>query len=245
MDLRFIGTGDAFGSGGRLNTCFHVVGRTVNFLIDIGASSLIGMKAQGITRNDIQTVFVTHFHADHFGGVPFFMLDAQFFSHRTQPLTIAGPVGLSKWYERVMETAFPGSYGTKPKFDLRLIELPAGHQADIGGVGVEVFQAVHGNPGGPFLMYRLTAEGRTITYTGDTEWTEDLVAAGLDADLLVAEAYFYDKKVKLHLDFDSLQTNLARIHPKRTILTHMSDDMLGRLEGLPYETAHDGLVIEP
>ncbi len=244
MQFRFVGCGDAFGSGGRLNTCFHVTGKTANFLIDIGASSLIGMKAQGVSRNDIRTIFVTHFHADHFGGIPFFILDAQFFSRRTQPLTIVGPAGLAQWYERVMETAFPGSFATRPKFELRLIELHAGQRTSIDAVEVETFQAVHGNPGGPFLVYRLTAEGKTITYTGDTEWTEALVAAARDADLLVAEAYFYDKKVRLHLDLDSLQGNLARIRPKRTVLTHMSDDMLNRLEGLPHETARDGLVID-
>ena len=40
MQLRFVGCGDAFGSGGRLNTCFHVSGREANFLIDCGASAL-------------------------------------------------------------------------------------------------------------------------------------------------------------------------------------------------------------
>ncbi len=78
MRLQFIGSGDAFGSGGRLNTCFHVTGQQVNFLIDCGASSLIGLKKEDIRLNEIQAIFVTHFHADHFGGIPFFMLDAQF-----------------------------------------------------------------------------------------------------------------------------------------------------------------------
>jgi ribonuclease BN (tRNA processing enzyme) len=244
MHLQSIGCGDAFGSGGRLNTCFHVKGNSVDCLIDIGASSLIGLKARHIARNDIQAIFVTHFHADHFGGIPFFILDAQFFSRRTQKLTVVGPTGLAKWYERVMETAFPGASGTKPKFEVQLVELHAGMCATVGGIGIEAFQAIHGDPGGPFLMYRLTAEGRTVTYTGDTEWTEDLVVAGRDADLLVAEAYFYDKKVKWHLNLESLRMNIERIHPKRTILTHMSDDMLSRIEELPFEGACDGLVVE-
>jgi predicted aspartyl protease len=40
MQLRFVGCGDAFGSGGRFNTGFHVPGAAVNLLIDCGASSL-------------------------------------------------------------------------------------------------------------------------------------------------------------------------------------------------------------
>jgi ribonuclease BN (tRNA processing enzyme) len=68
MKLQFIGSGDAFGSGGRFNTCFHVTGSHINFLIDCGASSLIALKKNLINLNDIQTIFITHFHADQFGG---------------------------------------------------------------------------------------------------------------------------------------------------------------------------------
>jgi ribonuclease BN (tRNA processing enzyme) len=244
MRLTFIGSGDAFGSGGRLNTCFHVVGTKVNFLIDCGASSLIGLKARKTPLNEITTLFITHFHADHFGGVPFFMLDAQFFSKRSEPLAIVGPPGLAGWYERVLETAFSGSSHTKPKFDLSLIELRASQVQEVAGVVVKPFQVNHGNPGGPFFAYRFEAENRTISYTGDTEWTDELIPAATEADLFIAEAYFFDKKVKLHLDLGTLTEKLPLVHPKRVVLTHMSDDMLARIGTLNYETAHDGMIVE-
>ncbi len=74
MQLRFVGCGDAFGSGGRANTCFHVTGNAVNFLIDCGASSLPALKSCGIVRNDIELILITHFHGDHFAGLPIFLL---------------------------------------------------------------------------------------------------------------------------------------------------------------------------
>jgi len=91
MKLTFLGSGDAFGSGGRFNTCMLVETATTRFLIDCGASSLIAMKRTGITPNSIETILVSHLHGDHFGGLPFFILDPQFFSKRTVPLTDAGP----------------------------------------------------------------------------------------------------------------------------------------------------------
>lgn len=243
MRIQFIGSGDAFGSGGRFNTCFHVTGDRVNFLIDCGASSLIALKANKIILNDIRTVFISHFHADHFGGIPFFMLDAQFFSKRREPLTMVGPQGLSEWYVRVMETAFPGSSKTKQRFDLSLVELEPGNAATVNNIVACPFRVKHANEEGPFLAYRFEAEGRSIAYTGDTEWTDELVEAGAGVDLLIAEAYYYEKKIRFHLDLASLKENLSRIQPKRLVLTHMSEDMLERLESLEYETAHDGKII--
>lgn len=243
LTLQFVGCGDAFGSGGRFNTCFHLVGDSTNLLIDCGASSLVALKQLGIDRNAIQTIVVTHFHADHFGGVPFFMLDAQFFSKRRAPLTIVGPVGLPAWYARVMETAFPGSSQAAQKFALQLIEIEAGAAVEIGAVTVRAYQAIHGPPGGPYLAVRIEAEGRAVAYTGDTEWTPDLIPAARDADLFIAEAYFRDKTVLTHLSLAAIEANLAELRPRRLVLTHMSDDMLDHPDRERYETAEDGLVL--
>lgn len=243
LSLQFVGCGDAFGSGGRFNTCFHLTGERTNLLIDCGASSLVAMKALGIDRNAITTIVVTHFHADHFGGVPFFMLDAQFFSKRREPLTIIGPVGLEQWYERVMETAFPGSAGAARKFDLSLVEIEAGRSAAVDGVTVRAYQALHGPPGGPYLSVRVEAEGRSVAYTGDTEWTDALIGAARDADLFIAEAYFRDRIVATHLSLATIEAHLAELRPRRLVLTHMSDDMLGHPDYARFETAEDGKVM--
>ena len=114
----------------------------------------------------------------------------------------------------------------------------------IGDITVTSYLASHGNPGGPFFSYRIESEGRVISYTGDTEWTESLIDAGFEADLFIAESYYYDKKIRLHLDYVTLIDNLKKIAPKRLILTHMSEDMLSRADELPHEFAEDGMVVE-
>lgn len=243
LSLQFIGCGDAFGSGGRFNTCFHLTGETTNLLIDCGASSLVAMKRLAIDRNAIRAIVVTHFHADHFGGIPFFILDAQFFSKRRTPLTIVGPPGLPAWYERVMETAFPGSSQAAQKFELELVEIAAGMAVALGDVTVHAFQAVHGPPDGPYHAVRIEAEDRVVAYTGDTEWTPALIPAARHADLLIAEAYFRDKTILTHLSLNAIEANLDALAPKRLVLTHMSDDMLGHPDRARYECAEDGMTI--
>jgi ribonuclease BN (tRNA processing enzyme) len=243
MQLQFVGSGDALGSGGRYNTCFHVTGENVNFLIDCGASSLPALKRQGIARDDIDLILITHFHGDHFAGLPFLLLDAQF-TRRTRPLVIAGPEGIETRLKQLMETLFENSSKTKQRFDLSVVEFTPGEARSFGATRVTPFAVVHGESGGPFLAYRAEAEGRVIAYSADTEWTATLIPLGRDADLFIAEAYYYDKIVKNHLSLKTLEAHLPEIRPKRLVLTHLSDDMLGRLDTLDYTAANDGLVME-
>jgi ribonuclease BN (tRNA processing enzyme) len=243
MQLQFVGCGDALGSGGRFNTCFHVTGDRVNFLIVCGASSLPALKRLGIAREAVDLVLITHFHGDHFGGLPFLLLDAQF-TRRARPLVIAGPQGIEAKLADLMEALFEHSSKTKPRFDLSVVALEPEQSRTFGEVRVTPYPVVHGESGGPFLAYRIEAEGRVITYTADTEWTDTLVPAARGADLFIAEAYYYDKIVKNHLSLKTLEAHLPEINAKRLVLTHLSDDMLGRLGQLPYTAAHDGMVVE-
>jgi ribonuclease BN (tRNA processing enzyme) len=243
MQLRFVGCGDAFGSGGRINTCFHVTGEQVNFLIDCGATSLPALKRQGIACDDIDLILITHFHGDHFGGLPFLLLDAQF-TRRTRPLVIAGPAGIGTRLTQVMEALFENSSKTRQRFDLSVEALDPGQPRQFGAVKVTPFPVLHGESGGPFLAYRVEAEGRTIAYSADTEWTDALIGAAYRADLFIAEAYSYDKMVKNHLGLRTLEAHLPAIAAKRLILTHMGEDMIARADGLPYTAASDGMIVE-
>src|SRR6202035_2155945 len=240
MRLQFVGCGDALGSGGRSNTCFHVTGESVNFLIDCGASSLPALKRLGIAREAIDLVLITHFPGTFSAALPFVLLDAQF-TRRTRPLVIAGPEGIEMRLTQVMEALFENSSSTKQRFELSIIALKPEVTHTIGAVKVTPFPVVHGESGGPFLAYRVETEGRVIAYSADTEWTETLIPLGRDADLFVAEASYYERVVKNHLSLKTLQAHLSEIKPKRLILTHMSDDMLGRLDTLDYEAASDGM----
>jgi ribonuclease BN (tRNA processing enzyme) len=243
MEVRFVGCGDAFGSGGRSNTCFHVTGESANFLIDCGASSLPTLKRLGIVRDEIDLILITHFHGDHFAGLPFLLLDAQF-TRRTRRLVIAGPKGIEMRLTQVMEALFENSSKTRQRFDLSVVALEPEKSQNFGAITVTPFPVIHGDSGGPFLAYRIEAEGRVIAYSADTEWTETLVPAARDADLFIAEAYTYDRVVKNHLSLTTLEAHLAEIRPKRLVLTHMSDDMLGRLDTLGHTTASDGMIVK-
>jgi ribonuclease BN (tRNA processing enzyme) len=244
MHLQFVGCGDAFGSGGRFNTCFHLVGNQINALIDCGATSLVAMNKLAINRNDIDTIFISHFHADHIAGLPFFLLEANYVSKRARPLTIVGPPGLKSRFPEIMECGFPGTKALKLSFALTLKELEIGKRNDVGRVGVTPFHVVHDDRAGPCLGFRFEVEGKVIAFSGDTEWTDTLIDVGRQADLFICEAYSRDKPIATHMALSMLERHLDQIRPKRLILTHMSDDMLARRAEVPYETAEDGMIVQ-
>ncbi len=242
VKVTFVGCGDAFGSGGRFNTCIHVEDEHGAFLLDCGASSLVAMKKIGVDRGAIDAILLTHFHADHFGGIPFFLLDAQFNVKRTRPLLIAGPPGLRGWYDRAMALAFPGER-TLP-FELILHEVTPGQPARLAGRQVTAFPVRHDERAGPCLAYRIETGGKALCYSGDTEWSDTLVEAARDADLFVCECYMYEKPRKSHMSLAELRPQLSRIGAKRVVLTHLSEDMLEHLGDVDLDCAIDGMVID-
>jgi ribonuclease BN (tRNA processing enzyme) len=244
MHLQFVGCGDAFGSGGRFNTCFHLVGRDANVLIDCGATSLVALNKLAIDRNAIDLIFISHFHADHVGGLPFFLLEASHTLKRQRPLTIAGPRGLKARCAELMETAYPGTKNMSLRFPLTVQELPVGSRSVLGSVKVIPFHVAHDDRAGPCLGFRFEVDGKTIGFSGDTEWTDALIDIGRDADLFICEAYTRDRPIEGHMTLSALEQHLGAIRPKRLVLTHMSTDMLARRGELAFEAAEDGMIVE-
>lgn len=244
VTLQFLGCGDTFGSGGRFQTCFHVRGAGTEFLIDCGASSLVAMRRFGADPGRIDAILVSHLHGDHFGGLPFVLLDAQLITRRTRPLTVAGPPGLRARLLEAMEAFFPGSSQTRQRFALDIVELPERTETALGPIRVTAYPVVHPS-GAPAYALRVTCGGRTIAYSGDTEWTDTLLDAARGADLFVAEAYFFEKRVPFHLSYRTLLEHRAGLGCRRLVLTHMSDDMLARRGDVEGDIicAEDGLTL--
>jgi ribonuclease BN (tRNA processing enzyme) len=243
MRVQFAGSGDAFGSGGRFQTCIHVSGGGQVLLVDCGATSLVALKAQGLDPHAVDAVAVTHLHGDHFGGLPFLILDGQF-SRRSAPLTIAGPAGTRARLTAAMETLFPGSSLTRRRFGVEVIELPAdGTPAAVGAATVRGWQVEHAC-GAPPLAVRVDLDGASFAYSGDTEWTPALAHAAQGADLFAVEAYTFDRPVRYHLDYQTLREHRGEIGAERVVLTHMSAAMLGRLADAELPAAYDGLTVD-
>lgn len=250
LTVTFAGSGDAFGSGGRYQACIHLRAADeretpdhegTRVLLDCGTTSLSALRRLGIDPGEIDAAFVSHLHGDHFGGLPFIILDGQF-ARRTRPFTIAGPPGITQRLTEAMECLYPGSSAIWRRFDVTTVEVDPGSAGEVAGVRFTAWAADHPS-GAPALMLRLGLAGKTVAYTGDTAWTDAIIDAAAGADLLIAEAYYVDKNIPYHLRLADLRAHRERLAANRIILTHMSADMLSRPGEADFERADDGLAI--
>jgi len=243
ISLRCIGTGDAFGSGGRLQSCYHLKFSSGQILLDCGCSSLIGMQRWGVVAAEIDTVIISHLHGDHFGGIPYLLLEGKYASQRTRPLALVGPRGLQQRVEAVAKALYPGIMANKNKFPIEYRELDPKKSLQVNSAHIECFQVKHGNNKHAYGL-RVETAGKVISYTGDTEWTENLIPLAQGSDLLIAECFAYDQPQPSHLDYQTLLRHRSKLGCRNLVLTHMGPEMLSRLDELELDTVNDGDIIE-
>src|SRR6516165_11169064 len=219
MRLTIVGSGDAFGSVGRFNTAFLLETAKATLLVDCGASTMVALRARNLEPNRIDAIVLSHLHGDHYGGLPFFMLDAQFLSRRERPLLVAGPPGTRVRILQAMEAFFPLSTLNKWRFPWNMVELGVGRSNDVLGHTVTTAEVVHFS-GAPSTAVRICDGEKVFAYSGDTEWVETLVPIANDADLLIIECFKYDGHPGGHLTWEILKPRLKELRARRIMLTH-------------------------
>jgi len=243
LTLEFIGCGDAFSSGGRVQTCFLVRGAGAPFLIDCGASAPLALQRREIDLSAIGVVLVSHLHGDHFGGLPFLLLDAAYNRPRSTPLVMAGPPGIEARVLGTLDLLYPGTReSVAARVPTRFLELDPLHPTALDGVAVTAFEVEHSSKTTCFAL-RVSAGAKVITYSGDTQWTPALVEAARGADLFVCECAGFDAPLYSHLSHAELSAHASDFHGVRMLLTHLGPEMLARRSETRWPCAEDGMVL--
>ncbi len=244
--LTVVGCGDAFGAGGRLQTTYHLQTSRGNLLLDCGSTALIGMHRSNIDPNAVGAILISHLHGDHFSGLVWWLMHAHYVTGRTGPLTIAGPPGLRERVQTTTEALFPGSSAIAPQYAITYLEFADHTPLSLGDVTLTPFE-VHHPSGAPAYAMRLEGRGRCVSFSGDTEWVENLLPCSREADLFIVDCFGYDEDIGFHMSWTTISSHLDRIGARRIMLTHMGPDMLAkRLEVSDPRIvlADDGLVVE-
>jgi len=99
VQVTVLGSGDAFGSGGRLHSAHLVESAAATFVVDCGTTVLQGLTRADVDPEKVDFVCLSHLHGDHFGGLPFLFMDYMYESRRRRPITIYGPPGTQERVE--------------------------------------------------------------------------------------------------------------------------------------------------
>jgi ribonuclease BN (tRNA processing enzyme) len=238
--IRFLGTGNAFADGGRSHACIHLEATGASLLLDCGGSSLPAIK-RAVDPATIQAIAISHLHGDHFGGIPYFVME-QYFAGRTAPLTIGGPRELQHRATRAGEALFKDFFGgTTIDYGLSFVTLQEMPVA-LGGAEVSAHPVKHVAESDPHGL-RVKVDGKLIAYSGDARWSDELVAVAMGADLFICESTNFSKPDAAHLSYTDLIANRAKLDCDRIILTHLGADAQAHLAEMELEPAQDGMLV--
>ncbi len=238
-ELILIGTSDAFGGGGRRQSAYLLRGASGSVLLDCGGTTSTGLAALGVSRDEVEAILITHFHADHFSGVPLFLLGSEYQDRRRRPLRIAGPTGVEK---RVRDAARALGHPLESHrfgFGVTFEELPAGETRPIGPVEARAFRTFHSPDSQPHGLV-IHSGNRRVAYSGDTGWFEALPGEVNGADLFLCECTQVRREFEYHLSLEELAERRGEFDCGRMILTHLGQEMRQLDDTGGFEIGDDG-----
>jgi ribonuclease BN (tRNA processing enzyme) len=242
-ELVFVGTSDAFGAGGRRQSAVFARGERGGMLFDCGATTNTGLSELGISRDEIDVILVSHFHGDHFGGIPAFLYASLYTDARRHPIEIVGPPEVEARVHALAHALGHHLEGQEWTFPIRYREIHPDESLFAGPAQIQAFATEHqpdSNPQG----YRVALGQEQIAYSGDTGWFDDLPRQIAGSHLFICECTLHDALLDFHLSLEELREHRDDLDCGRLILTHLGHDMAERRGQIEIETADDGLAVK-
>lgn len=185
MKVHFLGVGEACDPE-RFNTSLLVLSGSKNhyILLDCGFTTPHRYFADCSDPDQLDALWISHFHGDHFFGIPLLLL--RFWEMgRTKPLLLVGPAGLSEKVEKALDLAYP-AFLRKLQYVLQYRELEEGGSLQAAGFLWQVAATEHSQP---CLALKLSADGKSLFYSGDGRPTFGSANLAKGCTLMVHEAY--------------------------------------------------------
>ncbi len=244
VTVTLLGTGDAFASFGRSQSGYLIDAPGGRILMEAGPGLLQALKSNGVSTDSFDLLLISHLHGDHFAGLPFLILDYMWETPRKKLLTIAGPAKLEQRTWLLTRAMFPHFELDKIKRKLKFVVLEPGSSTRLGKFKVSAIRSPHTKPE-ISLSIRIDVGGKSIVFSGDSGWNDELVELSAGADLFLCECTYYESAhLKFHLNYPLLAANRDKFKVRRLVLTHLGREVLSREDEIALEMGYDGMKIE-
>jgi ribonuclease BN (tRNA processing enzyme) len=190
-------------------------------VFDSGAGTMRRLLEAGVEIYDVSFLFYSHFHPDHTGELASFLFSNKYpdGNRRKIPLTLAAGKGFTGFFENLKLV-----YGHWIELDsgiLNIVEFDSANRDErrFDDFKVETLPVEH-NP--ESIAYRITGSGgASVVYSGDTDFSDNLVTLSKNADTLICESALPDAlKVKGHLTPSQAGEIASRANVRKLVLTH-------------------------
>lgn len=242
-----LGSSDAFNGGGRANACYWIDDAHGAFTVDFGPTALLQIRRSGLDLGRLDSVYLTHLHGDHIGGLASLLCAMQYPLRRTRPLTIGGPPGTEARLAALVETAYPSLTRRGLSFPLHIRRWRVPGAITCGHRRITAIRARHDSHAVACSL-RIETDGLHLAFSGDTGWQPALATLADGADLFVCECSQVEAGFEGHLSLEEIATHRARLTCARLWLTHFGDASraaaAARADELDLTVADDGMVLE-
>ncbi len=221
LELTFLGSGNAFAAGGRYWSSFLANGR---YLFDAPPTLLPHLKRLQVPPTNIEVVFLSHFHGDHFMGMPFLFLEYVYLTKRRDDLFIVGPPGVEAKIEEFAHQCYH-EVTREAGYRRRYLEAQPGADQFVNEIAFRAFPMNHVPGKLECFGYRVPVGDKTVAYTGDTKFCEEIFQLAEGADVLVLDCTYAEGGGPEHAGMDDLRLIRKRVAPETAIiLTHLNGE---------------------
>lgn len=217
LDLRFVGTGNAFAPEG---LCWNGFLANDRYLFEAPPQALMSLNRLGVNANELEAVVLSHHHGDHFLGLPFLILHWKY-QGRTAPVRIVGPPGTEQLTRDIGNRVYPGLF--EITYDIEWVVAEPGKKISVGALELEPVAVKHDTRLDLSLGYAARLGGRRFAYTGDSAICDAVLDLARGAEVLVSECASRDGKIDIHMNLlDDIPRVQAALGPDaQLLLTHL------------------------
>ncbi|MBL8021111.1 MAG: MBL fold metallo-hydrolase [Leptospirales bacterium] len=232
--VRVIGSGNAFNMDGRAHACYLLEDR---LLLDCGAASLLRLNSLEVDLGKLDGLLLTHFHGDHFAGLPFLLLTYQYVLGRTRPFVVLGPAGLRDACRALLDLTYPG---VELSFPVEYRELESNVFSHFSGFDIFPMPVTHKKES---VGYRIKWNEKTFAFSGDSAYDSLLFDLVHSVDLAIVELSMYENDGSVaHVALSQIRD--GSLQAKRIVFTHVFNRLAESARAEQLEVAEDGNTYE-